>query len=400
MKFILVSILIFVLPLKVQGGPNSYQSLLGDAEAFALWNLENVPVDLSNRYFNEEIAIELGEKLFKDKGLSRSGEVSCATCHMTDGEMVPNESRTALHDRSNRTVMSVLGSGHQSFLFWDGRVDSLWSQALEPLENPNEHNLTRTEVVSYVQEAYAAEMKILNIPPVAAAKGIKASPLGNRKQKEMWDGLPNAAKKDINHSFASIGKFIAAYEAKLPVPYAEWETILTSLKKKNQETVANLDDIMNGFKLFMGKARCASCHNGPLFSDRDFHNTGMPGLENSPPDLGKQSGILKLLTNPFNCFGEYSDTEPELCYDLLYQNRSIERSFGAFRTPSLRGVSKRKRLGHAGQFSSLEEIVKHYNKAPLGPYFSLIGKEGASELVPLGLSNQEILELISFLKTL
>ena len=399
-KSFLSALFLFAFALQANAEEKPLQSLFEDAEAFALWNLEKVPIDPSNRFFNEKAAIDLGEKLFRDKNLSRSGDVSCASCHMTGGKMLPNESRPALRDRKHRPVMSILGSGHQSFLFWDGRADSLWAQALEPLENPSEHNFTRTEVVSYVQEAYISEMNILGIPPVTEAKRIIASPLGNRKQRAVWDALPHKAKSEINHSFSSIGKVIAAYEANLPVPYAEWEDILTELKEKNHATVANLDAIMRGFRLFSGKARCASCHNGPLFTDGDFHNTGMPSLENSPPDLGKQSVVLKLLSNPFNCLGEYSDALPEKCNGLLYQNRSIERSFGAFRTPSLRGVSKRKRLGHAGQISSLEEMVKHYNIAPVGPYVALIGQEGASELVPLGLSNEEIFDLISFLETL
>ena len=396
----LLTLFYFVLASQVSAEENSVQSFLDKAEAFALWNLEKVPSDPSNRLFNEQTAIELGAKLFTDANLSRSGDTSCASCHMTGGKMIPNESRPALRDRKNRTVMSILGSGYQSFLFWDGRADSLWSQALEPLENPSEHNFTRTEVVSYVQEAYASEMKILGIPAVTEAKSILASPLGNRQQRAAWDALPNKARTDINHSFASIGKVIAAYEANLPVPYTDWEALLTSLKEKKRAPIANLEAIMKGFELFSGKARCASCHNGPLFSDGDFHNNGMPSLENTSPDLGKQSAVLRLLSNEFNCLGPYSDAVPEKCYDMLYQNRSIERSFGAFRTPSLRGVSKRERLGHAGQISSLEEMVRHYNVAPIGPYVALIGQEGASELVPLRLSDKEIFELIAFLETL
>ena len=50
--------------------------------------------------------------------------------------------------------MSVVGAAHSTWQFWDGRKDSLWSQALGPLEASNEHGLSRSEVAEVVAKAY------------------------------------------------------------------------------------------------------------------------------------------------------------------------------------------------------------------------------------------------------
>ena len=371
------------------------------AQNFALVSLDAAPLDPSNRFDGDPLAIAFGEQLFFDKGLSKNGDVSCASCHVTENAFVPNESIRADEARKFRTVMPIEGVAHQNFLFWDGRADSAWMQAIGPLENDFEHDLTRAEIASYVNVKYPDELVALApdlmSTPLSALE--PASPAGNREERAAWRALPPESQEWINQIFALVGKSIAAYETSLPVSPSRWDKVIEDAL----DDISALSELSqaerNGFELFTGKARCATCHDGPLFTDADFHNTGLP-QSTAPIDLGRQSALLELRNNPFNCLGRYSDAQPEDCGELTYMSLSMERAMGAFRTPTLRGVSKRAFLGHAGQISSIEEMIRHYNAAPTGPHGALVGLPSLSELVPLGLSEAEISALTEFLSSL
>jgi hypothetical protein len=63
-----------------------------------------------------------------------------------------------------------------------------------------------------------------------------------------------------------------------------------------------------------GKVSCASCHNGSLFTDNHFHNTGVPLPETElPPYSGRTAGVRNALAAEFSCTSEYSDAKPEEC---------------------------------------------------------------------------------------
>lgn len=371
------------------------------AKNFALVSLDDAPLEPSNRFDGDPRAITLGEQLFFDTGLSKNGDVSCASCHFTDGAFIPNESIRADAARKFRTVMPIDGVAHQNFLFWDGRADSLWMQAIGPLENDFEHDLTRSEIVTYVSKNYSEELGVLApdlmITPFQASK--PASPAGTREERAAWRALAPESQEWVNQVFALVGKSIAAFESSLPVSPSRWDRVIADALE-DISALSKLSEAERlGFELFTSKARCATCHDGPLFTDADFHNTGLP-QSTVPLDLGRQSALLELRNNPFNCLGPYSDAEPEECGELTYMSLSMERAMGAFRTPTLRGVGNRSLLGHAGQISSLEEMIRHYNSAPAGPHGALVGLPSLSELVPLGLSESEISDLVAFLSSL
>lgn len=357
------------------------------------------PMDPSNRWTGNSAAIALGEKLFFDTGLSADGSVACASCHVTDGAFRPNESRPATASRGFRTVMPVQGAAFQEFFFWDGRKDSLWSQALGPLENPDEHGLTRTEVVAYLARHYPDDIAALtgqSIDP-ALADLPPASPTGSRTARKAWRALDDETRTQVDDLFATAGKSIAAFETDLPLPQSAWEDIVQAAATDPASVPA---PVARGFYLFSGKARCSSCHNGPLFSDGDFHNTGLPQRAGQPVDMGRQAGLSDLMSDPFNCLGPNSDAKPDQCPKLTYLSLSMERALGTFRTPSLRGVAQRQVLGHGGQFTALDQMLDHYNTAPLGPHGRMVGQTTLSELIPLGLTPQELADLKAFLETL
>jgi cytochrome c peroxidase len=110
--------------------------------------------DPSNRYAARPDVARLGRALFFDKALSVNRRVSCSSCHQPKRDF--QDGRRLGHGigTTKRRTMSIVGAWSQTWLFWDGRKDSLWSQALGPLENPAEHGMTRARLVRVLQRDY------------------------------------------------------------------------------------------------------------------------------------------------------------------------------------------------------------------------------------------------------
>lgn len=139
-------------------------------------------------------------------------------------------------------------------------------------------------------------------------------------------------------------------------------------------------------------AQCLQCHNGPLFTNRGFHNVGTGGLTGEHLDFGRMVGIQAVLQDEFNCLGIYSDAEPEDCHSLRFLNKSAHMPVqGAFKTPSLRNLLQTAPYFHDGRFSTLKQVIEFYNNPP---------QVERNELRPLNLSKQEMDQLTSFLRTL
>jgi cytochrome c peroxidase len=158
------------------------------------------------------------------------------------------------------------------------------------------------------------------------------------------------------------------------------------------QTMLTPDEVM-GMRLFIGKGNCVNCHNGPLFTNNDFHNTGVPTVPTLPEDIGRAHGAPQVRVDEFNCLSHYSDAQPAQCGELQFMKPEGEQIIRAFKVPSLRNVAERGPFMHAGQFTTLDEVLAHYNRAPAAP-------TGHTELKPLNLSETEIAQLIAFLKTL
>ncbi|MGL4651653.1 MAG: cytochrome-c peroxidase, partial [Caldilineaceae bacterium] len=136
--------------------------------SLALDSLPPLPPDPSNRFADDPAAATLGRTLFFDARLSASGTVSCASCHLpekffTDGRpLAQGEGAFARH------TMSLLGAAWSPWLTWDGKADSLWSQALLPLENAQEHGLDRTAFAHLLARDHAAAYEAIfgALPPL------------------------------------------------------------------------------------------------------------------------------------------------------------------------------------------------------------------------------------------
>ena len=160
---------------------------------------------------------------------------------------------------------------------------------------------------------------------------------------------------------------------------------------------------VNGLRLFIGAGQCVTCHNGPLFTDQHFHNTGVPPRDAARPDHGRAAAIATLQADEFNCLGPFSDAKPAQCQELRFMVTDDAALHGAFKTPSLRGVSLRPPYMHAGQFASIEEVIAHYISAPaavVGHTELGHGDPRHSKREPLRLSDPQVNDLASFLATL
>lgn len=165
---------------------------------------------------------------------------------------------------------------------------------------------------------------------------------------------------------------------------------------------------VRGLRLFIGKAQCVSCHNGPLLTDQHFHNTGVPPRRPERPDRGRAAATAAARSDEFNCLGRFSDARPDQCQELRFMVTADPALKGAFKTPGLRGVADRPPYMHAGQFATLEQVVRHYVAAPhaavgeseLAHRHAGNAAPGHAGRIPIGLSDAEIADLVRFLGTL
>ena len=364
--------------------------------SLSLAALPPLPPDTTNRFADSPAAAALGATLFFDHRLSRNGEVACATCHKIDRQFQDDLPRAVATGTNNRRTMPLAGVAWSPWFFWDGRRDSLWSQALTPLEDAVEHAGNRTAYARFMAKNFHERYERI-FGPLPPLDGLpdNASPLGSAAEKAAWQGMSEDQRNAVNSVFVNIGKAIGAFERSLTPPETRFDRFAKALAAGEQPTEA--DDLSGeeraGLKLFIGKAECTRCHNGPRFTDGHFHNTGVPSVPGLPEDLGRATGVTKVAADPFNCLGAYRDGSDAACGELRFMVRDKPELRRAYKTPSLRGVAGRPPYMHAGQIATLEAVIDHDARAPAS-------EDGHSELNPLTLSERERKELVAFLKTL
>ena len=364
-------------------------------QSLSLASLPALRPDPSNRVADDPAAAALGKALFFDNRLSANGMISCATCHKPQRQLQDDRAVAMGMAAGSRRTMPIAGSAYYPFLFWDGRKDSQWSQALGPLENPAEHGADRAFIVQLVTTAYRTQYRAIFGPtPDMADVPLHAMPNGANGLDGAWKELSSDKQHEVNATYANIGKALAAFERTIMPQATRFDAYAAALASGDRVTSERLFNIRerNGLRLFIGKANCSTCHDGPLFTDGAFHNIGLPGLD-PVRDGGRLTSVAVLKVDPFNCLGPYSDTKPGDCAELNFIGEPSTKMSGAFRSSSLRGVSQRAPFMHAGQFATLKELLAHYQKAPVAEY-------GQSELKPLALTESELGDIEAFLTTL
>ncbi|SMB84316.1 cytochrome c peroxidase [Deinococcus hopiensis KR-140] len=365
-------------------------------QGLSIDRLPPLPPDPSNRVADNSRAVKLGQALFFDSRLSANGKVSCASCHQPVRGFSDALPLGRGVGQTGRRTMTVVGVAYAPFLFWDGRKDSLWAQALGPLESAVEHGGDRTMYARLIARYHRARYEAL-FGPLPDLTGLPqhAGPVQNLQARASWNGLTRSRQRAVTEVYVNIGKALAAYERRLNPAPSRFDRYVRAVLANDTRvmrttfTPAEAD----GLRLFIGRASCVSCHSGPLLTDGDFHNTGIPTAPGLPPDRGRASGAPLVRRDEFNCLSKYSDAPPSECVNLRFLKTDGPELEGQFKVPPLRGVARTAPYMHAGQKATLRDVLEHYNLA-------LSAAVGHSELMPLHLSGQDLDHIEAFMRTL
>ncbi len=284
--------------------------------------------------------VALGQKLFFDKRLSVDGSRACYSCHQ-------NEDGTGGHEptaigakdvKLTRHAPAMWNVAYLPRLYWDGRADSLEAQAKGAWAGGNmgvgADNLTKKADELYALPEYTA--------------------------------LFDAAFPGEGGTVATVTQAIASYERTLFCGDTAYDKFAAG------DTSALNEEQKKGWELFTGKANCHSCHTPPFFSDAfmaeqgAYHNIGM-GLEGTAPDKvdpGRQA-ISK-----------------------------VESDQSAFKTPSLRNVTRTAPYFHDGSVAKLEDAVAFMAKG------GFKNEHLDPKLVDKKLAPEELKAIVAFLGAL
>ena len=340
----------------------SYEADLPMAISNEVWQ-SSIPKDIPFTY----LTVALGKKLFFDTRLSKDGSVSCATCHdpemaFTDGKAVSEGIHGQKGTRSAPTILNAMFSSTQ---FWDGRVKTLEEQARLPLINPIEMGMDSHEAV------------VIKLKRLTDYDGMF---------QEVFNGQPTIDR---------IVQAIATFE----------RTQLSGSSSFDQffrgDSSAISKRAQRGWDLFRGKALCQTCHTfdpdtSPFFTDFQFHNIGIGArrikdFDSMAKRIRKYTEKKAIPDQLLDALALSDNTLAELGRFNVTRKPS---DLGAFKTPTLRDVELTAPYMHDGSLTTLKEVMDFYNKG--GHANVYLDKR----IRALGLNDQEIEDLIAFMKSL
>lgn len=296
----------------------------------------------ANNPFSKD-KVELGKQLFFDARLSGSGQIACASCH--DPDLAWADGRTTsfgnVRTKLRRNAPSILFSAYATSLFWDGRSGSLEDQFRAPVLAHDE----------------------MNAKPDAVAKRLNELPEYKESFKKVF-GADEVTLADAAKAVATFERSIAPTTGR-----SDFDKFLAG------DGAALSDSAVRGLHLFRTDARCINCHNGPAFTDNQFHDLGLSYYGRELEDLGR--------------------------YDATNEAKDV----GKFRTPSLRNVGRTRPYMHNGIFE-LDAVIRMYNAGMA----TLVRKPDQKDdplfptkdplLQPLHLNDQDQADLKAFLESL
>lgn len=302
---------------------------------------------LSDEYnFTKEKAV-LGEKLFYDKGLSKSNDRSCASCHhpekaFTDG-LKTNVSLTGSNLARNTPTLTY--ASLQNAQFWDMRQLDLEKQSVDVIQNKDEMHGSMENIHAKIQ-------------------------LDNDYVKLFKKAYPKTSKPEawqIQNAIASYVRSLNAFDSRFD-----------EYMRGNKNSLNNEE--IKGMNLFMGKAKCATCHFTPLFNGT------------VPPSYSKTEH--EVIGTPNEASGKTLSPDKG-----RYLYNKMPQLVGAFKTPTVRNAAVTAPYMHNGVFKTLEEVVSFYNKGG----GQGLGYEVENQTLPfdkLNLTVKEEKALVAFMKTL
>ena len=305
---------------------------------------------LNDKFFGTNASpesIALGKKLFNDKILSSDKTRSCATCHDPKLGFADGIAKNLSIDSTElllRNTPSLVNVGYQARFFYDLRANTLERQSLEVIHNQLEMGGDLEAVMD----------TLLVIPEYISLF------------KNGVEGQVNTYKL-----YSAIADYVSSITGNNSKLDQYFEGDLSALN----------DSEKNGFNLFAGKAKCATCHFFPMFN----------GLV--PP---------KFVETEAEILGVPASKEQQ---DIIDPDKGRMMATGlsihefAFKTPTLRNVELSAPYMHNGVFQTLEEVVEFYNNGGgAGQGMNLPSQSLSSD--SLHLSDQEKIDLVNFMKAL
>jgi cytochrome c peroxidase len=311
--------------------------------------------------------VDLGQRLFFDRRLSSNHTLACASCHIPSQGFTQNAIARSIGMEGQalrRNASSLLNAVHHQRLYWDGRefgIDTLiWGKLLD-------ERVMGNRAIGEVMARLRDDKRLL-------AAFHEAFP---------GDGLTMRTLAEALTDYVST---LVAADSR----FDRWHY------GREQDALSEAEQ--RGYRLFVGRAGCAQCHtlalDDALFTDHRLHNTGI-GFRHS---MGKRaprntipvgdgtlainrSAIRGIEERRYNDLGHYEITQDP-----------ADR--WKFRTPSVRNVALTGPYMHDGSIATLEGVVAYYNEG--GTPHAL----QASQLRPLGLSEDEQADLAAFLRAL
>jgi cytochrome c peroxidase len=295
-------------------------------------------------------AATLGQELFFEPALSSTGTVSCATCHDPTRWFV--DTRSA----NNVSFGAVKWTRRNSI----GLVDVTVKDAVAA---PTAHDVF-TWNGAYDSPGAVLELAItnpMNSSADHAAMVIQDNPLYSLQYTNALDrGGPFASNAVV---FENLEVAFVAYFDQLRSGPSSFDAFLAD------QPDAISASAERGFEIFVGRGTCIECHHGSLLSDLEFHNTGVAEVGPNVPSI--DLGLEDVTYNPDDA--------------------------GRFLTPSLRNVAQTGPYMHDGSLATLTDVVEFYRGGGV-----IAGYSGMRDprIVPLDLSDDDVLDLVAFLETL
>jgi cytochrome c peroxidase len=398
-----------------------------DAELDIIQGLSPVPelpANPTNAFADNPAAAALGQRLFfetsysgaivvEDDGangglgaLGETGKVGCVSCHnpndwYIDRRSTPNNVSLGV-GYTPRNAPSLVNVVFYDYFGWAQKQDWPWVQASGSPESKDNTAGNRLKYAHMLYEKFRDDYDAIFPEPLdpaldpEAADAARFPPSGRPKAADAADGPWELMTADdrtiVQRIMSNSGKSIEAYERLLVSRDAPFDRFVAG------EDAAISASAKRGLKLFIGKAACVQCHQGPTFTDDKVHNTGVPQTGTHVPerDDGHFVDAELMLKNGYNGATAFSD-DREAGAAKLAAITVDEANTGAFRTKSLRHVEHTGPYMHDGCMDTLEQVVDFYDQG--GGDADFVGTKD-NLLVPLNLSAGEREDLVAFLKTL
>jgi len=314
------------------------------------------PIPADNPQTPEKIA--LGKMLFFDPRLGGDASTACSSCHEPAQGWAFSDALSrgypgTVHWRNSQTVIN---SAYLGKLFWAGAARSLENQAPSAAKG----------AVAGNGENDMMEARLAFIPEY-------------RKRFKQIFGAPWPRINDAWRAIASFERTLVQTDTPVDKFLRGDKAALTAQQKR-------------GMKLFNGKGRCITCHNGAMATDEKYYNLGVP-----PSDRWDEDGLAQISFR----YEQYAKGVTEEIYRKikddagLYYRTKQKADMGKFRTPTLRYAKYTAPYMHNGSFWDLREVVEFYNA---GGGTNEFAANKTPLIKPLGLSDEEIDDLVAFVE--